>query len=302
MKIIENLLNRLVRKTSRYKALWGGAEKIYRLNTFELQVVNTGSGSGMHDFNYDDLPLLGFNFALGPQSLLHDYNILKNYFSYLKKGCIVIIPICPFSGMIVKYSKEHNFKYYPMLHPATIENFDEEERIRAYRFYYNPIKTINLTVLLNMVKDELYKIKGKLKCKSQNPSLQKSADDFIRGWKSQFSIDDLSLPISETHKADINKRKKTLGDMLDFCKEREFRPVVVMPPMHYSLYQQFPESFMQQYVNPLIEIVVDKGVEFIDYTKDERFSEDNFYSNALFLNETGAKFFTKHLLSDLKII
>ncbi len=276
-------------------------KKIYRLNTFELQVVNTGSGSGMHDFNYDDLPLLGFNFALGPQSLVHDYNILKNYFSYFKKGCIVIIPICPFSGMIVKYSKEHNFKYYPMLHPATIENFDEEERTRAYRFYHNPIETINLTVLLNMVKDELYKIKGKLKCKSQNPSLQKSADDFIRGWKSQFSIDDLSLPISETHKADINKRKKTLGDMLDFCAERSFKPIVVMLPMHPTLHQQIPDIFRSQYIEPLIRIVLDKGFQFLDYTKDERFMKDDLYANALFLNEIGAKYFTKQLLTDLKV-
>ena len=148
-----SIANRFVRKTLWYKSIWSGADKIYNLNTFGLQVVNTGSGSGMHNFNYDGLPIKGFNFAVGPQSLVHDYNILKNYFSYFKKGCVVIIPICPFSGMVVKYNKAHNFKYYPMLHPATIENFDEAERTRAYKLYREPIKAINISSCL--VKEKL---------------------------------------------------------------------------------------------------------------------------------------------------
>ena len=296
------VINRIIRKTPWYKALWGGADKIFKLNTFGLQVVNTGSGSGVHDFNYDGLPISGFNFALGPQSLGHDYNILKNYFSYFKKGCTVIIPICPFSGMVVKYNKEHNFKYYPMLHPATIENFDEAERTRAYKLYREPIRAINVSFLKKIVRDLLNKFKCKIRCMQRPLNLQESANSFISGWKTQFSITDLSAPISEAHRADVNIRKKTLGDMLEFCKERGFRPIVVMPPMNSSLYRQFPQSFKIQYVNPLIETTVDKECQFIDYTKDERFADDCFYANALFLNQEGAKFFTRHLLMDLKII
>ena len=132
--------------------------------------------------------------------------------------------------------------------------------------------------------------------------LQESADSLIWGWKKQFSITDLSAPISEIHKNEINIRKKTLGDMLDFCEKRGFKPVVVMPPMHSTLHKQFSDSFMAQYVNPLIETVTKKGFKFVDYTKDERFMKDDLYANALFFNESGAKYFTRHLLTDLKII
>ena len=94
---IKSLLNRLIQQTKWYNDFWGGALKIYNLNTFGLQVVNLGSGSAVHNFNYDGINLKCFNFALGPQSLLHDFNIVKNYFSYFAKGCTILIPVCPFS-------------------------------------------------------------------------------------------------------------------------------------------------------------------------------------------------------------
>lgn len=308
-KII-SVFNKLVRKTSWYKSLWGGAEKIYKLNTFGLQVVNTGSGSGMHNFNYEGIPIKGFNFALGPQSLVHDFNILKNYFSYFQKNCTVLIPICPFSGLVVKYNKEHNFKYYPMLHPATISNFDESERTKAYQLYRSPFSVIPKECVIKTTREFMRKflsiVKRNLKKivirKTVPKNHQKSADDLIKGWKAQFSITELSAPISSSHISEIKSRKETLCEMLDFCTERGFKPVVVMPPMHSSLYNQIPEAFKLQYIKPLVDAVINKGYAFIDYSRDSRFLSDSYYASALFLNDLGAKYFTKQLLTDLNLI
>ena len=123
--------NHIVLPSEYYKSIWGGANKFWHIRNFNLDVVNLGSNSGVHAFDYSDTKLLGMNWALGPQSLVHDFSILKNYFSYLKENATVIITLCPFSCLVSSYNKQQNFKYYTFLHPATILDFDEIEHIRA---------------------------------------------------------------------------------------------------------------------------------------------------------------------------
>ncbi|MCQ2217119.1 MAG: hypothetical protein MJZ33_01380 [Paludibacteraceae bacterium] len=297
----KSLLDRLIQHTKWYNDFWGGALEIYNLNTFGLQVVNLGSGSAVHNFNYSGLNLKCFNFALGPQSLLHDFNIIKNYFSYFAKGCTILIPVCPFSGMVVKYDSKHNFKYYPILHPATIPNFDDTERTRAYRTIRNPFSVMPSVCVKNTLFEILRGLKHKI-VKTRSGNLQASADSMMTSWKMQFSITDLYAPISEQHVKDINCRKGTLGEMLDFCLERGFKPVVVMPAMHPTLHKQIPTCFDSQYIAPLLEEAEKRGVACLDYMRDERFENDNYYLSALFMNEQGAKAFTKQVLKDLTLI
>lgn len=45
-----------------------------------------------------------------------------------------------------------------------------------------------------------------------------------------------------------------------------------------------------------------QGYAFIDYSRDSRFLSDSYYASALFLNDLGAKYFTKQLLTDLNLI
>lgn len=299
---IVSLANKLVKRTPWYKKLWGGALRIYNLNEFNLQVVNTGSGSGVSNFNYSGLPIKGFNFALAPQSLLHDFNIIKNYFSYFKKGCTVLIPICPFSGLIVNYEKSHNFKYYPMLHPASIQNFDENERTQAYKMYRDPFSSNPVNCAKEITLYYLRFLKNKICHKNDSLTIAESAESFIAGWKKQFSLENFSSIITHDHLEQLNSRKDTLGKMFDFCLERGFNPVLVLPPMHHTLSSQFPSSFFEQYVQPLIDEAICRKIHFFDYTFDQRFSNDSYYSNALFLNEVGAKTFTKEILTTLNLI
>lgn len=282
--------------------MWGGALKINKLNTFGLQVVNLGSGSGAHNFNYDGINLKCFNFALAPQSLVHDYNILKNYFSYFAKGCTILIPVCPFSGMVVKYDSSHNFRYYPILHPATIPNFDEAERTRAYKILRNPFSFMPAACIKNIFLDVLRELKHSIIRHSTSPNLQATANAMMGCWKNQFSIEDLSAPISEDHRKYIDNRKRTLGEMLDFCLERGFKPVIIMPAMHPTLHKQIPEEFDPQYINPLLEEAKKRGVTCLDYMRDSRFADDKYYQTALFLNKSGSKKFTQQVLRDLELI
>ncbi len=279
-------------------SFWGGATKFWGSIPFGLEVVNLGSGAGVHAFSYTNTPVKGENWALGPQSLVHDYNILKNYFSYLKEGGAVIITICPFSSLVSNYNKEHNFKYYTFLHPATIVNFEECERQKALKFKLNPIKENPSYCIKMTVKEAIHKVIIKIK-PQQKGSMVESAKKIMQGWQNQFDIQDLSDYPSDQHLAEIASRRQLLIEMVAFCKERQLKPYIVIPVHHVSLSSLFSETFKYNYIKALTE---DVGAPVLDYMNDEIGVHDGCFSTALFLNKEGAKLFTRKVIKDIGLI
>lgn len=299
MNIINKILNRLISKSHWYNnVLFGGVTKFWGNLPFNLDVINLGSSSAYHAFKYELCDIKAANWAIAPQSLQHDFNILKNYFSYLKNGAYVIISICPFSCLKTNYSSYHNFRYYTILHPATIDNFDDNERSRAYKYKVDPFGYYPILCLKYLIKDIIRKV---WKCvtfsNSNKTDLKVSADELLNSWKNQFEIQDLNSPIHERHKEDFLYRRKTLQDMIKFCNDRNLNPVLVIPPMYNSLREQFPESFWKEYVS---DFITDLSVPVYDCSRDPAFtSHPEYFSSALFLNSKGALRFTQMLINKI---
>lgn len=295
MKKIIELFNAIVSNTVWYNDnYWKGVTKFWNNIPFNIDVINLGSWPAVHDFLYDGIGIVGRNFALGPQSLKHDYAILMNYFSYLKEGGTVIIPICPFSGLINEYKKEHTFRYYTILHPATIPDFDDSERTKALMVKQNPFKQMPRICIVETLRE----LKNKIISRDSMVSIdyRQSANIFVRDWKAQFGIDDLEKSLSTKHLKEQQYRRSTLVDMVSFCKERNLKPVIVIPPMHKELSSLLSDMFYRNYIENLI-----KGIDapVYNYMRDERFNSDEYFKNALFLNKIGAGTFTKEFLSKL---
>lgn len=297
MKKIEIIFNRIIRHTRWYNdKFWNGALKFGR-QTFNTEIVCLGSGAAVHDFNFEGLQLKGANWALSPQSLVHDYSILRNYFSYLKEGAVVIITICPFSCLYSHYSETHNFKYYPFLHPATILNFDDSERTRAFLVYQNPFKVMPVYCIKSTIKEIIYNIKHFFLCHKHTPNFVKSAENILNGWMNQFNIKDLEAPLSSCHQKEKESRKKTLIEMIVFCKERNLNPIIVIPPMHAELVNRFPSLFLKNYIN---DFLLGIDVKVYDCMNCKIVNENKYFENALFLNQLGAKMFTNWFVDELK--
>ncbi len=295
--IIYKVVNKIFSKTNWYNEFWNGATKFWRQNQFNLDVVNLGSGAGVKSFCYDGLNVKANNWALGPQSLVHDFNILKNYFSYIREGGVVIITICPFSCLVSKYDKHHNLKYYTFLHPATIIDFDDVERTKALKIKANPFKEMPFYCIKQTLKEILKRIKKIVA--SNKIDLSKSAEQIMNGWKQQFGITDLSAPVYMHHQEEMDCRRKTLEAMILFCKERMLKPIIVIPPMFHTLNSLFPKEFKENYMNKFLNKI---DAPIYDYMNCNDFDDENLFETALFLNEHGAQIFTKKMLKDLKII
>ena len=281
------------------EGFWKGTTKFWNIPSCDYEVVNLGSNSGKYAFCYEDLPLKGMNWAIGPQSLVHDFNILKNYFSYLKEGGIVLISLCPFSCLHSPYTKESNFKYYPILHPATIFDFDDSERTRAYKIKANPFKEMPMYCIKNTIKEILQKTYLKLKG-AKAIDFDKNAEMWIGLWKKQFGITDLDAPMSAKHKRERSSRAETLREMILFCKERNLKPYIVLPPVHSSLSSRLPLSFMKNYVYDFISESIGHELLVIDCLKGDNSYDNNCFRNSYFLNKKGAMKLTKEILRRVK--
>ena len=295
---IYSLLSRVIRRTNWHDQYWAGVTKFWDINTFNLDVVNLGSNSGKHAFNYSDLNITGMNWAIGPQSLLHDFNILKNYFSYLREGATVIIPLCPFSSLISIYSKDSNLKYYTFLHPATIIDFDEKERIKALQIRRNPLKEIPLFCIKQSIKD----LKNYIYKKEETCNYESHAKQFIEMWKKQFGIVDLDAPLSAENRKGRACRVQLLSEMIDFCLERNLRPILVIPPIHQALAQKLTPAFRENYIYSFVREANKKDIPFVDYIDHPEFYDQAYYRNSFFLNEKGATEFTRLFLESLSAL
>lgn len=299
-KIINKVYKRItkaIENTSWYNNFWGGVCKFWYFEKKYVKVINLGSNSANNAFSYKNTSVLGLNMALGPQSLEHDYSILKNYFSYLEENGVVLITLCPFSCMKVNYTQRHNLKYYTILHPATIPGFKEDERQKALYIQANPLKVMPVQCCLGVIKELVRRIMPRKKVKVD---FTEHADKMLNSWKVQFSISDLDASLSSEHKKDFIDRANTLREMIDFCKIRGLRPYVVLPPVHKTLSDILSPSFMDNYVYEFVKVAGATDI-FLNYFNSETFQKDEFFSNSYYLNSMGADKFTNDVIARLNI-
>ena len=132
--------------------------------------------------------------------------------------------------------------------------------------------------------------------------LLQDADMFIRGWKDEFDISDFSAPLPEHLISAMDKSVSLLSEIIDFCKERGYRPIIVLPPMTKVLHDKFPQSFWQTYVYDSINKLNRPEVPVLDYMHDEKWADTSLYFNCYFMNLRGRKAFTKQVLKDVGLV
>jgi hypothetical protein len=266
-----------------------------------------GSSSAKYAFNYTGL-IRGINFALAPQTLRYDFSILKNYHSYIKSGGIVLIPLCPFTGCVGEESPnpQDDIKYYTLLHPAVIHNYDPEEakkiRANAQNLIYIAMKQLGLKLFIRTFLASLIRLHRYMLAKNplKGDALVRDAEMRIESWMKQFGIDDLcSTHISAENQKAIMYNIKLLSNIVDFCLQRDFKPVIVLPPVTKALHSRIPFIFRESYIYSLLNNDVLKKIPFLNYFDNEQFSDNDLYFNSFLLNARGGKLFTRQIVMDI---
>lgn len=298
---IAGKLNGIIRRTHWFnEEMFPDCCKFWEYNKFNTDVINLGSTSGCHAFDYEDLPIRGVNFALSHNPLSGDQAILKNYFGYLNsKESHVIISLCVFSSLAGSYDFMED-RFYTLVYPSSIPHFSYRRQQQIKAIAASPIRKFPLWSIYTELR---FLLRGASHSMLKEEQMKTDADRWIKGWKHEFALSDFSQPLSLFNKDGVNDAAEILNDIISFCKERKIKPVIMIPPMYHTLAEKFDEKARQLFVYDLIEKIEDKTVPFHNYMDDSRFSRDSsLFMNSFFLNKKGAKEFTRIALTDIGLL
>ena len=298
------VLNKLVKNGNWFnEKKFPDCRKFTEHSTFNLDVINLGSTSGVYAFNYQGLDIKAANWAMSHNPLACDEAILKNYVSFFKsEGTTVILSLCAFSSLSGSYNYFED-RYYTMLYPSTIPNFSKRKQNEVMAMYKRPLLYIPLYDMLKEIRSYLKKPFSKDEKALTEEQMESNAQRWYNSWLKEFSVKDFSLPLSLVNQDGLEDAAMHLNNMIAICKEHNATPVLVLPPMYHTLAEKFTSSARNILIGSLISRIDDKSVKFLNYMDDFAFSNDRqFFKDSFFLNQRGAKLFTKRVLEDLSIV
>lgn len=267
-----------------------------------LKIVCTGSSYAKYgiDFSvYDGIK--GFNFALAPQSLNYDFKILKNYAKLLDDNCIVLIVIPDMLFGFRDYENKYiDFRYYKFLNPKYINDYS---KVNAFLLKYLPILKAGFQIKY-LVHDEVFVDEMKVVHYWKNEDdCTKFAEERIMGWQNQFKLKRLDVEfLNNRIEKNFTWTTNLLKDMLKYCINMKWQPILVIPPCSKILNDKINKNFMNKVLYQNIKRANVYNVPVIDYLYDVEFSDYKLYLWADCLNPEGRKIFTKRLQRDINKI
>lgn len=293
---MKRIINRWVRESPWFKeGELSDCEKFLSDIPHGLKIVNLGSNSAKFAFLYDDLPIRAFNFAMGPQCLRMDLKIFQCYKKYLHPSAVVFIPLCPFSSM-AGYNYDIDTKYHLILPEECVPNFLKKTKLRLQKLNDNPVSAYPLMRLFIDVKNFFIR-------KRNSIDYDSNATQWINSWKTEFNILELNASISNENTKNKIDSASILSELISECKLFGCKPYVVMPPIFESLSSKMIEEMREAYIYNYLKLAGVDDNEFLNYIDYKDITTNkSMFRNAYFLNDTGAKYFTHILLSDLNLI
>lgn len=293
-------LNTLYKRTYAFQNQFIDVKKFKNLkdqDTFDI--VNLGSNHPKFAFDYSNLGLKGMNWAVGPQTFQYDYAILKKYKKHLNPEAVVIIPVCPLKFFLLDTHWNNRVKYYSIFSKSEMPDYSAKQKVKEYilPLIFHPfrakyiIRDIECDNRLSFINNPL-----------NEQQISNDATFWIRKcWNPEFDIDIENMQsLSEYNQKSIEGNIRILSDMIKFCIDNGFKPVLTMLPVTTALSSKFSEEFIQRHIIGYINRSNIHMVPVFNYFKDERFVTPDFYINSFFMNKIGRQIFTKSFVNELK--
>lgn len=253
------------------------------------------------DFKYVD-GIIGSNLATLPETVYYDFQVVKNYHSYLKDGGVFIFIVCPFTLLKDKYTKEEgninylNIRYYPILHRALIDNFNYS---LLDKWVLNPYK-IGYKAWIRAFIDAK---KSNSMILANNPlsdnEMADNARSRIEAWLEEFNLKDLYEPVNQNLQETINNNINILKQLEAFITERKYKGAIIIPPLSAELTQLLPYSFIESVlINPISQL----NMPVISYLGKKEWMDKTFFRDSFTLNAQGRAVLTKDIINKLQII
>ena len=122
----------------------------------------------------------------------------------------------------------------------------------------------------------------------------------VAGWKREFDLNDLVDPSQAIKHQDAFKEKiSTLQDGLNYCFEKNWRPVLVTPPIPQATRSYIGSEFINEFVYKNVDVLLknNSALKYINFF-DEKLP-DSYFANDIFMNREGQAYFSKMLFEKI---
>lgn len=303
--------NKLIKHTNWWKNQYLATKQFvsnagYRDNIIRnYDIVNLGSNPAHFAFFYQEVK--GQSWATGSQGQDMDFEILKYFHSYIKEGGTILIPIMPFTAIspFIKERPEYwGLSYYSKF--AKILDFHQisqlpygDKKIMHYLKYPLLFNLRAIFYLFHDCKpDERYQISEQPMMKMD---LEQDAVNWMDGWAKEFCLKSIYDVLDPRWEKYYKEAVLLNRNIVDFCLERGYNPVLICVPMTKYLSDKFPQDVKKYLIEDFVHKVNIHNIPFLDYTLCKEFKDPDLYFNSFFLNMKGRKKFTQRVLSDLGI-
>ena len=120
----------------------------------------------------------------------------------------------------------------------------------------------------------------------------------IENWEHQLPITSfLSGKLNTTVMAEMSVTRGWLKKIVEFCRCREYVPVIIVPPMSSVLLSKISREFrMSHFYDQMYEVIGDT-VAVLDYSENGTYCSPELYGWPGFLVKDAAKQFTKEIVA-----
>lgn len=263
--------------------------------------VVVGSSYGRYGIDFSSAGVDGWNFSFGPQFLFYTDKILRQYSKSFNRKCIVIIVV---GEIIFVSARKTDFngaeRYRRILNKEFLgEDYSFAKRLLAgIPLLFQPLRLIAVFKYFLLGKrNYIYTLKKNMYNLSE---LEKVAQHRCWEWCSKFGLNDTTSGIvSEEMEKEFSRSVDILKEMISFCVENDFFPILVVPPLSSYMNKQTTPVFVKKMLYDNIEKANVRHIPFLDYRTDCRLQDMDLYINADYLNAKGREIFTKILINDI---
>ena len=304
------VLNRIYVNGAYYSDTYGEVKKFENVPS-GIALANTGTSHGRASFRYGELTdLTTFNFALSGEDIYHDFQTLKHFSAHLAEGCIVAIPTSYFS-FCMSTTEPSQKRYYSYLDKNCLRGFSYETLINSK---YLPVLRSGEYLFKDLIKDHTLDVGGMMlgddtdvtqgqggaqtgstsdnALQALEASLRSHAAGRAESWRAGYLL---------TGEDFMEENRRLLSEMVNYCKEQGWRPILVTTPIHSTLNEAFSKEELETYYFANMRTVsAETNVPWWDMSHDPHFSNTaTYYSNSDHLSQTGGTAFTRCFLDYL---
>lgn len=296
------VINLLYKKTNAYKNEQIPYSKFSSPIPEKLKFAVLGSTYALYAYDgLQDMHLNAFNFALPSESLEIDNVLLHRYADRIAADSVVIICLAACVTFYRYDMVSDRTHYYTFLNRNEIPMFSIKDKLQCLF----PLHGKRIKRVLRILKDEPVRngIYGNLHSSVSKEDAEKNMKGMAEGWISLFHLENLKQ--ADKHEMNLcnqNRNTSLLRSMFQFCYERSWHPIVVIPPFSSELNQYFGDDFIDCSLFKMIGEAIDgMDVPVLDYRTNKSFQQQDslFIDGGFRLSKYGSTKFIRMILNDL---